>query len=112
MGRWACEFVNGAASCILGLTAGGELRTSNEWRPLLSTVRSITVFGVLFAMVVLSLLLFALRPLLPMFSGHVDDPRSMASLRCDRRRALRAIASGGHWRYSRETRADGRSVGP
>lgn len=58
--------VSGTATCILGLTAGGELDLKRV-KPLLRTLRSITVFGVLFAMVVLTALLFLLRPLLPMF---------------------------------------------
>lgn len=59
--------VSGAATCILGLTAGGELDLKRV-RPLLRTLRSVTVFGVLFAMVVLTALLFLLRPMLPMFA--------------------------------------------
>jgi Kef-type K+ transport system membrane component KefB len=62
------RIVNGAATCILGLTAGGELDLKRV-KPLLRTLRSITVFGVLFAMTALTCLLFLLRPLLPMFSG-------------------------------------------
>lgn len=61
------RFVSGTATCILGLTAGGEMDLARV-KPVLRTLRSITVFGVLFAMVVLTGLLFLLRPLLPMFS--------------------------------------------
>ena len=60
--------VNGAATCVLGLTAGGELNIKRV-RPLLRTLRSITFYGVLFAMVALTVLMFVLRPFLPMFSG-------------------------------------------
>ena len=60
--------VNGVATCILGLTAGGELELKSV-QPLLRTLRSITIFGVLFAMVVLTGVLFLLRPMLPMFDG-------------------------------------------
>jgi Kef-type K+ transport system membrane component KefB len=62
------RIVNGAATCVLGLTAGGELDLKRV-RPLLGTLRSITVYGILFAMVVLTALMFLLRPFLPMFSG-------------------------------------------
>jgi Kef-type K+ transport system membrane component KefB len=60
--------VSGTATCILGLTAGGELDLVRV-KPLLRTLRSITVFGVMFAMVALTGLLFVLRPFMPMFSG-------------------------------------------
>ncbi len=60
--------INGVATCILGLSAGGELDLRRV-KPLLPTIRSITVFGVLGAIVVLAMLLFALQPLLPMFAN-------------------------------------------
>lgn len=64
---FSLRIVNGAATCILGLTAGGELDLKRI-KPILGTLRSITVFGVVFAMIALTGLLFILRPLLPMFS--------------------------------------------
>jgi Kef-type K+ transport system membrane component KefB len=60
--------VSGTATCVLGLTAGGELDLERI-KPLLGTLRSITMFGVLVAMLALTGLVFLLRPLLPMFSG-------------------------------------------
>ncbi|MEP6859367.1 MAG: cation:proton antiporter [Deltaproteobacteria bacterium] len=60
--------VNGAATCILGLSAGGELDLKRV-KPLVRTLRAITVFGVLAAMVVLAVVLFVLQPMLPMFSN-------------------------------------------
>lgn len=60
--------VNGVATCILGLSAGGELDLKRV-KPLAKTLRAITVFGVLSAMVVLAALLFIMQPLLPMFSN-------------------------------------------
>lgn len=60
--------VNGVATCILGLSAGGELDLKRV-KPLLKTLRAITVFGVLAAMVVLAFVLFVLQPMLPMFSN-------------------------------------------
>jgi Kef-type K+ transport system membrane component KefB len=62
------NIVNGTATCILGLSAGGELDLKRV-KPLLKTLRAITVFGVLAAMVVLAVILFALQPMLPMFSN-------------------------------------------
>ncbi|MEO8551939.1 MAG: cation:proton antiporter, partial [Kofleriaceae bacterium] len=60
--------VNGVATCILGLSAGAELDLVRI-KPLLATLRAITVLGVLFAMVVLACVLFVLHPFLPMFDG-------------------------------------------
>ena len=62
------KIVSDVATCILGLTAGGELNLKRV-RPYMSTLRAITVFGVIMAMVVLAGLLFVLRPFLPMFGG-------------------------------------------
>ena len=62
------KVVNGTATCILGLTAGGELNLKRV-RPVMETLRAITIFGVLSAMVVLSFLVFLIRPLLPVFDG-------------------------------------------
>ncbi|MEO6772227.1 MAG: cation:proton antiporter [Kofleriaceae bacterium] len=60
--------INGVATCILGLTAGGELDLKRV-KPLLATLRSITIYGVLAAMVVLAGVLFVLHPFLPMFDN-------------------------------------------
>ena len=60
--------VNGVATCILGLSAGGELDLKRV-KPLVKTLRAITVFGVIGAMFVLAAVLFILQPLLPMFSN-------------------------------------------
>ena len=62
------NIVNGVATCILGLSAGGELDLKRV-KPLVRTLRAITVFGVLGAMVVLAVVLFILQPMLPMFSN-------------------------------------------
>jgi Kef-type K+ transport system membrane component KefB len=59
--------INGVATCVLGLTAGGELDLRRV-KPLLGTLRAVTVMSVLVAMAVLALVVFALQPLLPMFS--------------------------------------------
>jgi Kef-type K+ transport system membrane component KefB len=60
--------VSGVATCILGLTAGGELDLKRV-KPLFRTLRAISVFAVMSAMIVLTGLLFILRPFFPMFAG-------------------------------------------
>ncbi|HSN30206.1 MAG TPA: cation:proton antiporter [Kofleriaceae bacterium] len=62
------KIVSDVATCILGLTAGGELNLKRI-RPYLGTLRAITLFGVVAAMFALAALLFVLRPLLPLFDG-------------------------------------------
>jgi Kef-type K+ transport system membrane component KefB len=70
------KVVSGAATCVLGLTAGGELDLKRV-KPLLRTLRAITLFAVIFAMIAMTALLFALRPLLPMF-GEMPTVQSFA----------------------------------
>ncbi|NVB81653.1 MAG: sodium:proton exchanger [Kofleriaceae bacterium] len=60
------RIVNGVATCVLGLTAGGELDLARV-KPLLRTLRSITFYGIFVAMLILTGILFLLRPMLPMF---------------------------------------------
>jgi Kef-type K+ transport system membrane component KefB len=67
--------VNDVATCILGLTAGGELNLKRV-RPVMGTLRAMTVFGVIAAMAALAGLLFIMRPWLPMF----DDMPLVESL--------------------------------
>ena len=62
------KVVNDVATCILGLTAGGELNLKRV-RPVMGTLRAITVLGVIVAMLALAALLFVLQPFLPMFDG-------------------------------------------
>ena len=62
------KIVNDVATCILGLTAGGELNLKRV-RPVMGTLRAITFLGVIAAMVALAGLLFVLRPWLPMFDA-------------------------------------------
>ena len=64
----ALKVVNDVATCILGLTAGGELNLKRV-RPVMATLRSITVFGVIASMFALAALLFVLRPFLPVFDN-------------------------------------------
>jgi Kef-type K+ transport system membrane component KefB len=58
--------VNSVASCILGLTAGAELNLKKV-RPLASTLRGLMVFSVLGGILVLAVVLFAIRSLIPLF---------------------------------------------
>ncbi len=62
------KIVSDVATCILGLTAGGELNL-RRIRPYMATLRAITVFGVVAAMLALAAVLFVMRPFLPVFSG-------------------------------------------
>ncbi|MBL0219960.1 MAG: cation:proton antiporter [Myxococcales bacterium] len=59
--------VNGVATCILGLTAGAELNLKRV-RPVARTLRWVTVFSVIGSMVVLTGVLFVIRPLIPLFA--------------------------------------------
>ncbi len=61
------RIVNGVATCILGLTAGSELNLKRV-RPVARTLRWVTVFSVIGSMVVLTGVLFLIRPLIPLFS--------------------------------------------
>ena len=62
------KIVNGAATCILGLSAGAELDLK-AMKPLMRTIRASTFYAVIGAMFVLSGVVFALRPLIPLFDG-------------------------------------------
>ena len=58
------KFVSDTAICLIALTAGGELNIQRV-RPLLRTLRAMTVFAVIGAMVLLSGALLAIKPLIP-----------------------------------------------
>jgi Kef-type K+ transport system membrane component KefB len=58
--------VNGSATCILGLVAGSELNLRRV-RPVMPTLRWLTVYAVLGEIVALAGVLFLMRPMLPMF---------------------------------------------
>ena len=60
------RIVNDVATAILGLTAGGEMNLKRV-RPLMGTLRAITVYAILAGMLVLSAVVFVLRPFLPVF---------------------------------------------
>ena len=71
------RIVSDVATCILGLTAGGELEL-HRVRPLARTLRAITVLAIVPAMVILAALLFVMRPWLPMFA-HLTVVQSLAA---------------------------------
>lgn len=73
------EVVDNLAAAVLGLVAGGRLDLKRV-RPTGDTLRSITVFGIAPAMVLLPALLFAMRPLLPMFAGLSLEDSVLACL--------------------------------
>ncbi len=62
------KMVNGVAVCLIALVAGGEL-SIKRMKPLLGTIRSMTVWAVLGTGILLTGTIFALQPLLPFFSG-------------------------------------------
>lgn len=62
------RIVNNVATCILGLVAGAELDLQRV-KPIMKTIRSSMVFGVIGCMVVLFGVLYAIRPWLPIFDG-------------------------------------------
>lgn len=62
------KVVNSVASCILGLTAGAELNLKKV-RPLAGTLRGLMAYGVFGGILVLTGVLFLIRPLLPLFDG-------------------------------------------
>lgn len=62
------KVVNGVATCILGLTAGAELNL-RRIRPVMATLNALTVLAVLGVIGVLAAVLYAIRPMLPLFAG-------------------------------------------
>lgn len=60
------KVVNSVASCILGLTAGAELNLKKVC-PLVPTLRGLMIFAIFGGMLILAGVLFAIRPLIPLF---------------------------------------------
>lgn len=71
------KVVSNTATAILALEAGAELQLSKV-RPILRTLRSITVFAILGAMVTISGALFLMRPLLPFIFEGMPLVQSLA----------------------------------
>lgn len=60
--------VNGMAIALIALTAGAEM-DMKAMRPLLRSIAAISLLAITGTAIVLSLLVFAMRPLLPFFAG-------------------------------------------
>ena len=67
------ELVNGVAVCLIALTAGGELDLE-RFRPLLGTIRALTVWAVAGTCVLLAAALFAGRSFLPFLADLEVGP--------------------------------------
>jgi len=70
------KFVSDSAICLIALTAGSELNFKRI-RPVMPTLRAMTLFAVIGAMVVISGALFAMRPLIP-FLDRMDSMTGLA----------------------------------
>jgi Kef-type K+ transport system membrane component KefB len=70
------KVVSSTATAILALEAGSELQIK-KIRPVLGTLKAMTIFAVFGAMIVIALALLAMRPWLPLFDGF-DFGQSMA----------------------------------
>ena len=62
------KMVNGVAVCLIALVAGGEL-SIKRMRPLLGTIKAMTLWAVLGTSILLTGVIFALQPLLPFLSA-------------------------------------------
>lgn len=71
------KVVSNTATAILALEAGSELQLA-KIKPILRTLRSITVFAILGAMAAISGALFLMRPLLPFIFDGLDFMQSLA----------------------------------
>jgi Kef-type K+ transport system membrane component KefB len=70
------KFVSDSAICLIALTAGSELNFKRI-RPVMATLRAMTLFAVVGAMVVISGALFAMKPLIP-FLERMDVASAFA----------------------------------
>ncbi|MBX3156402.1 MAG: cation:proton antiporter [Deltaproteobacteria bacterium] len=70
------KVVSSTATAILALEAGSELQLK-KIRPVLATLKAMTIFAVFGAMFVIALALFLMRPWLPLFDG-MDFTQSLA----------------------------------
>jgi Kef-type K+ transport system membrane component KefB len=66
------KIVSDGAICIIALTAGSELNI-RQIRPVMPTLRAITLYAVIGAMIVLAVTLYLLRPLLPFLAEMPED---------------------------------------
>jgi Kef-type K+ transport system membrane component KefB len=71
------KVVSNTATAIIALEAGSELQLS-KLKPILRTLRSMTMFAVIGAMFVITGALFLMRPLLPYIFENMDTTQSLA----------------------------------
>jgi Kef-type K+ transport system membrane component KefB len=71
------KIVSNAATAILALEAGAELQLK-KIKPVMSTLRGITIFAVIGSMFTIGSVLFLLRPLLPDIFGTMNATQSIA----------------------------------
>ena len=71
------KIVSDTATAIIALEAGSELQLKHV-KPVLKTLRGITLFAVIGAMFAISAMLFLMRPLLPDIFGNLDFVPSLA----------------------------------
>jgi Kef-type K+ transport system membrane component KefB len=73
----ALEIVKDTATAILALEAGAELQLS-KIKPVMKTLRGLTVFAVIGSMFAIGFVLFLMRPLLPKIFEGLDTTQSLA----------------------------------
>lgn len=71
------KVVSSTATAILALEAGSELQIG-KIKPLLKTLRGITIFAVVGSMFTISAALYLMRPMLPYIFGNMTDTQSIA----------------------------------
>ncbi|HSN30748.1 MAG TPA: cation:proton antiporter, partial [Kofleriaceae bacterium] len=71
------DVVKDTATAIIALEAGSELHLT-QLKPVMKTLRAVTVFAVIGAMFTIAAALFLLRPLLPGIFGNYDLTQSLA----------------------------------
>ena len=98
------KVVSDTAICLIALTAGGELNIQRV-RPLFRTLRAMTAFAVIGAMVLLSAALFVIKPLIP-FLDRMPVTSALA-VACVIGVALSAQSPAVVMALLAETRADG-----
>ena len=99
------KVVSDTATAILALEAGAEL-SLKAIRPVMRTLRGITVFAVIGAMFAISAALFVMRPWLPAIFGDLDTTKSLVVC-CAIGVALSAQSPAVVMALLAETRAEG-----
>jgi Kef-type K+ transport system membrane component KefB len=71
------DVVKDTATAILALEAGSELKLK-KIKPVMKTLRAMTLFAVIGAMIAIASALFLMRPLLPAIFGNYDTTQCLA----------------------------------